>query len=192
MIGRSIQTQAHLAFRFFIVSAVVFCAAFGLAALLIRNDHTPVAAAQLLMPRAFWISSALLLFGSLALHLSLHDVRIERQMPFRQWMLTALVAGTLFVAVQSYGLWSLMQNQNPMAVPTDVNSFVFVFAALHGMHFVVAMLFLVFVTLRALADRYDHEYYLGVMVCAYFWHALGVIWICILAVFAIAASSAVA
>ena len=112
-------------------------------------------------------------------------------MPFRQWMLTALVVGILFVAVQSYGLWSLMQNQNPMAVPTDVNSFVFVFAALHGMHFVVAMLFLVFVTLRALADRYDHEYYLGVTVCAYFWHALSVIWICILAVFAIAASSAV-
>ena len=61
-------------------------------------------------------------------------------------------------------------------------------AALHGMHFVVAVLFLSYVTVRALADRYDHEYYWGVSVAAWFWHALGVVWIGILAVFAIAAA----
>ena len=66
-------------------------------------------------------------------------------------------------------------------------AFIFVLAALHGLHFTVALLFLAFVTLRAFADRYDHEYYWGVMVCTFFWHGLAWVWLCILAVFACAA-----
>jgi heme/copper-type cytochrome/quinol oxidase subunit 3 len=57
---------------------------------------------------------------------------------------------------------------------------------LHGMHFVVALLFLCHITVQAMADRYDHEYYWGVTVCAWFWHALGVAWVAILFVMLIA------
>ena len=53
--------------------------------------------------------------------------------------------------------------------------------------FVVATLFLSLVAVRTFADRYDHEYYWGVSVVAWFWHALGIVWLAILAVFAIAA-----
>jgi heme/copper-type cytochrome/quinol oxidase subunit 3 len=48
------------------------------------------------------------------------------------------------------------------------------------------VLFLAFVATRAQADRYDHEYYWGASICAYFWHALGIAWLFILAIFAIA------
>ena len=62
---------------------------------------------------------------------------------------------------------------------------VLMFAALHGLHFLVAVLCLVFVANRAFADRYDHEYYWGVALCGYFWHALGVAWLFVLVIFAI-------
>jgi cytochrome c oxidase subunit III len=43
----------------------------------------------------------------------------------------------------------------------------------------------VWVTLSALSDRYDHEYYWGVKICALFWHALGIVWLVILMAFLI-------
>jgi heme/copper-type cytochrome/quinol oxidase subunit 3 len=100
-------------------------------------------------------------------------------------MLVAMISGTVFVGLQSFGLWCLMQNQLPKNAETGQNAFVFVFAAMHGIHFIVALLFLIFVTLHALNDRYDHEYFWGVTVCKYFWHCLGVVWCAILGVIAI-------
>ncbi|MCA9076196.1 MAG: cytochrome c oxidase subunit 3 [Planctomycetaceae bacterium] len=140
-------------------------------------------------PLAFAVSSVLLLFGSVEMSRALRFVRMERQREFRRSLFIALIAGGTFWGVQTYGLWLLMPHERTAeAAQSGVNTFVVMLAALHGMHFVVAVLFLSYVTVRALADRYDHEYYWGVSVAAWFWHALGVVWIGILAVFAIAAA----
>ncbi len=142
-----------------------------------------------LFPPAFGISTGLLLLGSLLMGRALSFVRIERQRPFRRWLLSALVVGGMFVGVQSFGLWTLMpHDRTAHAAQAGVTAFVLMLAALHAFHFVVAVLFLSFVTVRAFDDRYDHEYHWGVTVCAWFWHALGVVWMGILAVIAIAAA----
>ncbi|MGD9857841.1 MAG: cytochrome c oxidase subunit 3 [Planctomycetaceae bacterium] len=142
-----------------------------------------------LFPPAFWISSALLLLGSLLLSRALSLVRLEKQRPFRRMLVSTLAVGALFVGVQSFGLWTLMpHDRSSQAAQVGVNAFVLMLAALHALHFVVAVLFLSFVTVRAFDDRYDHEYHWGVTVCAWFWHALGVVWLGILCVFAIAAA----
>ncbi|MBX3439461.1 MAG: cytochrome c oxidase subunit 3 [Planctomycetaceae bacterium] len=142
-----------------------------------------------IFPPAFWISSGLLLGGSILISRALGYVRREKQGPFRWTLVTTLVVGALFVGVQSFGLWTLMpHDRTPQAAQAGVNAFVLMLAALHALHFVVAVLFLSFVTVRAFDDRYDHEYHWGVTVCAWFWHALGVVWIGILAVFAIVAA----
>lgn len=142
-----------------------------------------------LFPFAFGVSSVLLLIGSVAMSRALHFVRLERQKEFRQSLFMALLVGGMFWGVQTYGLWTLMPHERTaQAAQSGVNAFVVMLAALHGMHFIVAALFLSYVAVRALADRYDHEYYWGVSVAAWFWHALGVVWVGILAVFAIAAA----
>ena len=97
--------------------------------------------------------------------------------------------GSLFLGVQSFGLWTLMpHDRTAQTAQAGVTTFVLMLAALHALHFVVAVLFLSYVTVQALADRYDHEYHWGVTVCAWFWHALGVVWLAILLIFAIAAA----
>ena len=99
-----------------------------------------------------------------------------------------LAAGTLFVGIQSFGLWCLIMQQRPEDASTGVNAFIVMLAALHGLHFVVALMFLSYVTIKGFAARYDHEYYWGVQICTWFWHALGVIWLAILGVFLITAA----
>lgn len=185
-VSNSKRSQADFALRFFAASFGLFGIAGGIAYLLITYSGMEKPVGEIRLPNAFRLSTLLLAVGSLSMHRAMSQVRIERQKPFRRALLTALSAGTVFVGIQSYGLWLLMQSQEPTKAFTEVAAFIFLFAGLHGLHFLVALLFLVFVTLKAMTDRYDHEYYWGVTVCAFFWHALGIVWLGILWVFAVA------
>ncbi len=177
-----------MARRFFlatIAQAVVCLAlAWGLAVLL----KAPPPSDRLRLPAAFQFGTAFLLLGSWFLHSSLNYVKVERQAEFRRALLLALAFAVLFVGVQSFGLWGFMKGtkdyQNPQM---NTHGFVFMFAALHAMHFLVAQSVLLWVTLAAFCDRYDHEYYFGVTFATWCWHALGIVWLAILCVFSIAA-----
>lgn len=183
---RNISQGTFIIYVFLVVVAVGLVAglsAFGLARL---APSTAAPDPGLQLPWAFAISTVLLIVSSFAQHRGIGYVRLEKQRPFRKWLMIAVVIGTLFLALQSYGLWCLMASEVTTDTQTGVNAFVFVLAFLHALHVGVAMMVLVFVTLRGLTDRYDHEYFWGVIVCAFFWDALGLIWLFILAIFAIA------
>lgn len=138
------------------------------------------------VPPAFAVSTLLLVVGSVAMTKAAGAVRREKQREFRQWLLVALAAGTCFMGVQGYALWWLLPAQRAAGdASLGTTPFVLMLAALHALHLSVAVLFLAFVTTRAQADRYDHEYYWGVSVCAWFWHALGIAWLFVLLVLGI-------
>ncbi len=186
--NRAPNTAGGFALRYFHVLVLVFVAAGGLGAGLIYLLPAFAAPATFSLPGAFWISSGFLGVSSLMQHRSILAVRLERQRIFRRRLLLALVAGIGFVAVQSYGLWCLLQFQprTAQAVSTGPEAFVFVLTMLHGMHVTIALMFLTYVFLKSLTYRYDHEYYWGVTFCSWFWHGLGMVWLAILAVFLIA------
>jgi heme/copper-type cytochrome/quinol oxidase subunit 3 len=179
--------RSDFALRFFAISAALLFVALSLSSLLLTLSPTDVQRGPTQFPLAFAASTVLLCCGSVALSRALGFVKLERQHPFRRSLMWALLAGTLFVGFQTFALSQLIHQQPAEEVPTGVGAFVAVMAALHAMHFVVALLCLVYVTVQAFADRYDHEYFWGVTVCTWFWHALGVVWCAILAVMAIAA-----
>ena len=185
-IERYEREPSTFARRFFWLTLSEFAIGFAVARLLVLatagRAHTGGH-----FPPAFWISSVLLFVGSASVQQALHAVQIEKPARFRRALLVALCAGTLFVGIQSFGLWCLVQQQRPDDVSTGVNAFIVMLAALHGLHFTVALMFLTYVTIKGFAARYDHEYFWGVQVCAWFWHALGVIWLAILGVFLITA-----
>lgn len=183
----SLRSESGFALRFMLASLAVYSTAGGIAWGLFRFGGRIFPTDGRVMPPAFVVTTGLLAVGSGALYRALLHVRRERQQPFRRCLLIALAAGTLFVGLQSFGLGALLARQNPADVATDVTGFIIVFVALHALHFGLALWFLIFVTLRAFADAYDHEYSWGVTLCGWFWHALGIAWGCILAVFVITA-----
>lgn len=179
--------QSRAAIRFFLAA----CGAFGAAALITVGlaflFGRPVVRPRVLLPPSFVIATLLLIAGSIAMTRAVSAVRREKQRPFRKWLLIALAAGTCFMGIQGYGLWWLLPAQRaPGDASLGAAPFVLMLAALHALHLSVAVLFLAFVTTRAQTDRYDHEYYWGVSVCAWFWHALGVAWLFVLLVLGIA------
>jgi cytochrome c oxidase subunit III len=184
---RHADGQSRSALRFFATVVAALALAGAVAVLLITTLGRP-ATPGTHFPPAFFVSTLLLFSGSYGLRKAIRFVRMERQREFRRWLMISLMFGSLFVGVQIYAMACLMpHNRTPDAASTGVTAFVLALASLHAMHFTVAMLFLSLVTVRTFADRYDHEYYWGVKACAWFWHALGIVWIAILAVFAITA-----
>ena len=195
-------SKSRLALQFFglalsllIVAVLVAAAGISLSGSRLGLRPDPVGTesqptANSVMPAAFWISTALLAIGSMTLQRAAWHVRFERHTPFCRLLLCSLAIGTLFVGVQTCGLWRLVQNQTPANSPlpesaeTGANAFVVMVAGLHGVHFLVALLFVAWVTVNAFAHRYDHEYSWSVTFCAWFWHTLGIVWLVILTLFA--------
>ncbi|MFM9961198.1 MAG: heme-copper oxidase subunit III [Planctomycetaceae bacterium] len=183
------RPRSLLARRFFVLSSGLLALAVMIAISGIHwSSRTP--SERSIMPSAFWISSAFLIAGSVTLQRAAWLVRVQRLESFRRWLIVSLISGTLFVGVQICGLWRLAQNQTrpgqslPDSAETGANALVAMFAGLHGVHFVIALLFVAWITVNAFANRYDHEYSSGVTFCAWFWHTLGIVWLMILGLFA--------
>ena len=186
MSGLRSCSPGSLARRFFVTSLVVSLLAAGIGRGLVVVFGFSPAGSRLVFPPVFWISTVLLLAGSVVLERARAAVRRERQRSFRRALVAGLAVGALFVGLQGYGLWCLLQQQELVSAQTGAGAFLFMLVFVHAMHFSVALLFLVFVTVCGLAGRYDHEYHWGVTVCAWFWHVLGIVWLGILTAFLIA------
>lgn len=181
LVGRS-----RLVLRFFatgLAAVGAACAVFASLKTAFGRAGTDV----LVFSPAFACATILLIAGSVSLHAAVQAVKMERQPELRRRLLLAFTCGTLFVGVQSYGLWALFPDERSAASASlGVTAFIAALTTLHGLHFVVALLFLAFVLNHAWVGRYDHEYHWGLTCCAWFWHLLGLAWMAILAVFAIA------
>ena len=188
-ISPPVRSRSLLARRFFVLSLGLLAAALLIAMTGIRwLGGAP--SNRSVMPIAFWISTAFLFAGSVTLQRAAWLVRVQQLESFRRWLVVSLTSGTLFVGVQICGLWRLTQNQTrpgqslPDSAETGANALVAMFAGLHGVHFVIALLFVAWITVNAFANRYDHEFSSGVTFCAWFWHTLGIVWMVILGLFA--------
>lgn len=179
------ESLAALVVRFFAIALMLLGAAAASAFLLPRWPQAVGRPPGVIFPPVFAISTVCLLFASFALSRAETHVAKERQAQFRSSLRQALAAGTCFVAIQSYALISFFSQQPPVQAATGATAFVAVAAALHGMHVIIAWLFLLFVILQAQSDRYDHEYHWGVTFCGWFWHILVIVWLVVLCVMAI-------
>lgn len=176
-----------MALQFFGLAVTTFSLAIGITYSLMQILGRAETGSELSFPPAFAVSTLLLAVGSWSMDRSIRFVRVEKQLLFRKWLLIGLGFGVLFIGVQSYGLWAMFPaDRSAEAASLGALGFVIALSTLHGLHFLVAVLFSSFVVAQSWNDRYDHEYYWGVWFCTWFWHGLGIVWIAILAIFAIA------
>lgn len=182
---RQVINRTRRTLRFIGLSLTVYLSAGIIAGLAIEWLPERPAGRETFFPPVFVATTGILVAGSMSLHRAVQCVRVEKQQRFRAALVRSLILGVLFVGLQAYGLRTMIRHQVPGEVQTGSNAFLTMLSGLHAMHFTVALWWLLWITLCAFEDRYDHEYYWGVLACGWFWHVLGIIWGLVLLVFLI-------
>jgi len=179
--------RVSLARRFFLAAVLQALVVLTLGLLLCEIFGRQPPSEKLRLPPSFLVSTFFLAVGSYAVERARGLVKREKQTEFRKSLLWSLGSAMAFVSVQGYGLWAMDKGlPGPQEAQVGVHGFVVMLTALHAMHLIVAQSVLLWVTLSAFADRYDHEYFWGVTFAGWLWHGLGVVWCGILFVFTMA------
>lgn len=146
---------------------------------------TPVVP-HVVLPWSLWISTAVILISSLAIHNALGAVVREKQRAFRAWLAGTLGLAVVFMAVQGPSLTILLaehdQLRRQVDNPLGVYGLVFTLILIHALHVLGGVIPLAVITRKAFAGRYDHESYEPVRLIGMYWHFLDVVWLVMFAV----------
>jgi heme/copper-type cytochrome/quinol oxidase subunit 3 len=179
--------QAKMVFYLFLASLSMFFVATLATYFIIRTQaFQPVQRSYepLRLPITFWISSVILVAVSVLLQRASWLVHRERQQAFRRALMWAWTMAIAFVVVQTLGMRELLaQHFTQTDGSTKVYGMSFTLALIHALHVLGGMVFLIYIIIQSLREKYDHERHWAVDHCAGYWHFLDVVWFTMMVVF---------
>lgn len=136
------------------------------------------------LPWTLWISTAVILGCSVAIHLALTAIRGNNPRRAVAMLWTTLGLGVLFLLLQA-GNWveiwlQLTDAQRRLGV-MYLGMF-YTMTALHGLHVIGGLLPLPFVIRNAARNTYSANYHPGIRYQAMYWHFLDAVWVVLFAV----------
>lgn len=184
------QLALVLAMRLFLAALAMFFVAGMLGYVIIRVSlSTNAQFGTIHVPFGLAISTVALLASSVTVHYALRAVRRERQGQFRAMMLATSGLALVFLVIQVFCLsqlladhWAIIQDVDPKQ-RLQFYGIIFALVLVHGLHVLGGLVPLTIITTKALAGRYDHESYGGVVLFSMYWHFLDVIWLLMLGTF---------
>lgn len=140
------------------------------------------------LPTSFILTTVVLIAISTVLHLAVSAVSQERVGDMKRYVWVAFLLSLAFFGIQGSGLtWMVAQLMQPADTIQNLYGFTFFLVVVHALHVIGGVAGLVFLLFGIQRQQYDHERYFPVRFCALYWHFLDVIWIVMLACFALAA-----
>jgi len=131
------------------------------------------------MPWQTWLSTAVLIAGSFALHRSTVEARAARHDAARVWLRAGGIFAFVFLAVQLWA-WQSLRAAGVVVTGNPSASFFYMLTALHGLH-VIGGLMAWASTSRA-AKRLDAAAVAWrIALCARYWHFLLAVWVVLFA-----------
>ena len=159
----------------FIISEVMLFGAFFTAYFFIRvvgeapwpaeGEHLPVVIAG--------VNTAILISSSFTMHWALEGARNENRAAMRVGMLTTLLLGTTFLAVQ------INEYVHIGFAPADnaQGSIFYGLTGLHGAHVFIGLTLLLFATIRIFRGHFSAKEHRGIEIPGIYWHFVDVMWV---------------
>lgn len=137
---------------------------------------------SIVLPQIFWVSSAVIIFSSITINLSLQSFKKNNIMAGTIFLGVTFLLGLLFAWFQFKGWGELTRNgiylvQAKGQTNLVSGSFIYLLSGLHLAHLAGGILALLFTFVRALMGRYSPANTHGVRLCAIYWHFLDALWI---------------
>jgi cytochrome c oxidase subunit 3 len=131
------------------------------------------------LPRVLWFNSFVLLASSLTIEVARRNLREGALALFKRWWSITTALGVLFVVGQ-WMAWRNLAAQGVFLATNPSSSFFYVLTALHAMHLMGGIIFLVVVGLRSWRrSRITRSTAAGL--AAIYWHFMDGLWLFLLA-----------
>ncbi len=135
--------------------------------------------ALLEIPKAFWISTVVILLSSLTVYLAEKAFKERNMLRYRQMLGITALLGLGFLILQIIGFVSLTQ-QDIKLVGAGSNasfSFLLAIASLHGLHVLGGVVALFVIYVRARRAKIRNYSSVPIEVASTYWHFVDLLWI---------------
>ena len=131
------------------------------------------------LPRAFYISTALIILSSITFYLSRHFLKQDKKQLTTMLLVTTLALGVSFVFFQFQGFQYLIDaglffTGKESSVSS---SFLYVITLLHLLHIAAGLIVLTVVLIQHFKNKYNKNNLLGLELGLIFWHFVDLLWI---------------
>ncbi len=141
------------------------------------NDWLPVEE-----PHLLWGNTAVLLFGSIAIHWTARVARNDSITRVRNGLFATGLFTSLFLIGQLLA-WQELVAQGQYLQTNPAAAFFYLITGLHAVHLIGGMWVWLKTTLRVLAGQNSQQTILSVELCRNYWHYLLVVWLGLFALF---------
>jgi len=131
------------------------------------------------LPFSFWISTAFILMSSITMNWSVQLIRKNDLKMLPNAVLTTFLLGIGFGVCQFIS-WHTLISKNIYLTGTGSSasgSYLYIISALHLCHIVGGLIALGVVFFRSVRKSYTSGNYLGIKLCATYWHFLDALWV---------------
>jgi cytochrome c oxidase subunit 3 len=128
------------------------------------------------LPNSFWITSAIILISSGTMHWAYLSAKKDNLEGTKLAISITAVLGIAFLIGQ-FIAWGDMVARNVHFVGNPSGSFVYVLSAVHGLHIIGGVVFLIVVLLAAFRYRVHSRNLAQIEMCATYWHFLDALWL---------------
>jgi len=131
------------------------------------------------LPFTFWISTALILISSISMNWGVQLVRKNSLKILPNAILITLILGIGFGVCQFIS-WNTLITKNIYFTGPESSasgSYLYVLSALHLCHILGGLIALTVVYFKSIRKKYSADNYLGIKLCAIYWHFLDGLWV---------------
>ncbi|MEC4112849.1 cytochrome c oxidase subunit 3 [Myroides pelagicus] len=156
--------------------AMVFA---GLTSAYVVSKSRPDWLTDFVLPNSFLYSTVAILISSITIHLALKATKAGQNSKATTYLLITLILGLLFVFLQFKGFGQVIENGYFFtgSESTITTSFLYVIVIVHIAHLFGGIIALMVVIYNHYKQKYNAQQYVGIELCAWFWHFLDLLWI---------------
>jgi cytochrome c oxidase subunit 3 len=129
------------------------------------------------IPSMFYVSTVVILLSSLTMELAKSAIKKNDNKKTYQYLTYTLALGLVFVICQLLGWNQLVANNIYFSGGNPSESFFYAMSGLHLGHLAFGVISMLVTTYKAKKNRYSSKNYLGISLCAIYWHFLDFLWL---------------
>jgi len=151
----------------------------GLTSAFVVSKSRPDWLKDFVLPSAFYVSTALILLGSLTMHMAKKYIQKNQRAATTKMLWATLVLGILFFAFQFIGFQQIISQGYYFtgSASTITTTFLYVVTLTHLLHLLGGIISLVVIIYNHFKQKYNSSQTLGIELGAMYWHFLDLLWI---------------